>query len=182
MRFLRSMATIAAAFLPAVALVTAAAPGGANASTASASNRIEIHRQVSVSGGAYILCLTPYGGQTKKGIRLVQYTCNDDPSQNFYYQREAWGYLFVNEKSGLCIAPSGGGRSNGTYLVLDTCTGAESQSWIWDDTKHDIRTVVFEQHITPYGGGNGLNTDLVLWEASNASPASQDWYIDPFAT
>ena len=119
------------------------------------------------------LCVTPYGGGTANGTRLVQWRCNGDWSQDWHYVTTDYGKLIVNNKSGRCITPFGGSANNGTYLTLWTCDSLEiSQKWGLGNYGY-LKNLHSEKYITPYGGGFGSGTDLTLW--SWIGNGTQDW-------
>jgi hypothetical protein len=75
------------------------------------------------------LCVTVHGNDATADEFMVQYPCNDLPSQEFVFQPTSGGFgNLVVQNSGMCLTVSGGVNSiySGQAIVQQPCVAGES--------------------------------------------------------
>ena len=77
-------------------------------------------------------CLDIPYGITRRGVKLIQYSCHGGVNQQFELRpiaRESDRYQIVNKKSGKCLDIMRASRSDGAGLIQWDCTGNANQQF-----------------------------------------------------
>ena len=77
-------------------------------------------------------CLDIPYGNTRRGVKLIQYRCHGGVNQQFELRpiaRESDRYQVVNKKSGKCLDVMRASRSDGAALIQWDCTGNANQQF-----------------------------------------------------
>jgi hypothetical protein len=70
-------------------------------------------------------------GSTRPGARLILWTPDGTPNQDWIWQERARGYVLVNRGSGLVIGVAGGSTKPGAPLVQWREDGTPNQLWLF---------------------------------------------------
>ncbi|MFG2298626.1 RICIN domain-containing protein [Streptomyces sp. NPDC048603] len=115
-------------------------------------------------------CLLPYGGSLNNGTNVVQWTCDDNTAESWYWV----GDTIRQFHSKKCLTVYGGSTSDGAVLNEWTCNGSTAQSW----TKvagtaggATLRNVNSGKCITIYGGSIENNAVATQWTCQGGNVA-----------
>jgi hypothetical protein len=120
-------------------------------------------------------CMGVSGGSTANGAAVIQFTCNGNSDQFWYYGNSRTGadgstyWEIRNVKSGRCLAAgNNGSAANGTPFVLWDCNGAPDQFFRFEANGnfwwiYDMRS---DKCVSVLNGSTQRSTPVVQWDCN----------------
>ncbi|MGW0607441.1 RICIN domain-containing protein [Streptomyces sp. NPDC002640] len=118
-------------------------------------------------------CLLPYGGSLNDGADVVQWTCQDNTAESWYWV----GNTIRHFHSKKCLTVYGGSTSNGAVLNEWTCNGSAAQSWTRETGTAGgavLRNGGSNLCMTIYGGSVDDNAVATQWSCQ-AGNVAHNW-------
>src|SRR5205823_3179074 len=86
------------------------------------SNKLSSTAQLQIAGK----CLDANGKGTTNGTKVILYTCNSQPNQQWKLNVNG---TITGVQSGLCLDVTGNATANGSLIQLYSCNGQSNQAW-----------------------------------------------------
>ncbi|WP_433252600.1 RICIN domain-containing protein [Streptosporangium sp. CA-135522] len=124
-------------------------------------------------------CLDVYGGSTRNGADVIQWTCTGGLNQDWSLVATDSGYYTIEAAhSGKCLDVYGGSTRNGADAIQWTCAGTPNQQWKLVQEDDGYFSVVARHSgkcLDVYGGGTSDGADVIQWTC--AGTPNQQWRL-----
>ncbi len=152
-----------------------------NACTPAATQNWNLHgMEIQLNSSAPYVCFSLDGSLTTNGTKVLSYSCDDGPAQQWYFSAGQIVGLGTNGTKSKCLTAAS--NAAGSLVELSACTGAATQQWLMaPGSRIGVSAGAFIQLadsdlcVDNSGPPVGLGIELVLNTCTGA--ASQNWIV-----